>query len=79
MEDSRQNEIEMMIVKLRTLWLKYPSLRLGQLIMNIPFMAGAKKPVEIFYCQDDLWEEFIDHAINWTPLNHEDLDVESDF
>jgi hypothetical protein len=51
--------IERVVNLLKFLWIKYPDLRLGQLIIDITYDTG----VDLFYLEDDILEKKIKQVI----------------
>ena len=53
------NRIDEMLTNLRTLWMNYPDMRLGQLLENFVFSADT-----MFYQEDDVTNEKLKEAWN---------------
>lgn len=55
------NRIDEMLTNLRTLWINYPDMRLGQLLENFIFSTDT-----MFYQEDDITNEKLKEA--WDAL-----------
>lgn len=53
------NRIDEMLTNLRTLWINYPDMRLGQLLENFIFSTDT-----MFYQEDDVTNEKLKEAWN---------------
>lgn len=53
------NRIDEMLTNLRTLWMNYPDMRLGQLLENFVFSTDT-----MFYQEDDVTNEKLKEAWN---------------
>lgn len=53
------NRIDEMLTNLRTLWMNYPDMRLGQLLENFVFSTNT-----MFYQEDDVTNEKLKEAWN---------------
>lgn len=53
------NRIDEMLTNLRTLWINYPDMRLGQLLENFIFSTDT-----MFYQEDDITNEKLKEAWN---------------
>ena len=55
--------IELVIQKLREAWLKYPSLRLGQLVETCFWKSGKWADSDIFYAIDSLFLDGVEKLL----------------
>jgi hypothetical protein len=70
-KDRSAEEIENTLAILKRVWIKFPNLRLGQLITNATIKGTSGAPLEVFFAEDTHLEKYL--------KEFEDSFVKSDF